>query len=94
MYAGVVCQFGVEGTGELVMLAGGDDSTVDGGEDVYVVVCIGDIGGSDEGHGDVADTLEVVCGREATKLSAVGVTAGGNIHRCQVWRSAVSKAGG
>lgn len=80
MYARVGCQFGVEGAGEEIVLASGDDSTVDGGEYVYALVNRLDIRGTDKCHRDIAERAEGSGGREAGELSAVRIAAGGDTH--------------
>ena len=85
MEAGIVVEFGMEGGGELVALAGGNDVAINSGEGLAVVGGDRlDIGCTDESHGHIgADVCDRANGVETAQLPTVGITSHLDVHRAQ-----------
>ncbi len=80
MKARVAAKLRVEGEGDLVLVAHGDDVAVDAREHVDFWRGLLDEGRADEAHGEGAEALDFPRRREAAELAAVGVSDSGNIH--------------
>ena len=69
----VLIQLRVEGRDQLVPLAGGDDVAVHFCQHLGLRADGGNVGGADEGHGDLAHAFHLGHGVEAAQLPPVGV---------------------
>ena len=76
----VLIQLRVESRDQLVPLAGGDDVAVHFCQHLGLGADGGDVGGADEGHGDLAHAFHLGHGVEAAQLPPVGVALGGQVH--------------
>lgn len=85
MEAEITVEFGVEGGGELVALAGGNDVAIDSSDGLTIVGSDRlDIGRTDKGHGHfLTNTSDGIGGVEAAQLTTVGITAHLDVHRAQ-----------
>ena len=90
----VFVEFGVEGYAELVVLTGGDDSTVDFGQGLGVAVDLDDAGRADKRQRYLAvDAGYLPLGSKAAELSAVGIALNEYIHGCQTRRALIVMGG-
>ena len=93
MHAQVIVKFGVERDGELRALACGDDATFHLCKDFNAGLRFGDIRSADKRHGNVWHAGAVGLGVEASQLTSVCVSLGGDVHRGQARRAAIVVCG-
>ena len=82
MEPGVVVEFGVEGGGKLIALAGRNDVAIDGGDGLTIVGGNRlDVGCADEGHGHfLTNASDGTRDVETAQLATIGITAHLDVH--------------
>lgn len=85
----VITKFGMKGCDEHVVLLRCHNAVFYGCKHVNAITGVGDIWGTNEVHRYVANAFEGATGEEASKLTAVGITFGADIHGAKARSAAV-----